>query len=722
MKYWLLTTEFPPLYGGGISTYCYFTTQMLASKGHQVTVFVPDWNTPTDLISETDNIRIIRFAPNRTNTKDFMGYIAFLSYEFAHVVGDYLKKESCPDILETQDYQGIGYYLHMYKLFGYEHFRDLTVVTSIHATALSYMKVNKEPIYKLPGFWMGEMEKFSVLASDLVITPSNYIIDRLAEDFRIRDREVNLVRYPIRSTSPKPEFSFERNNIMFFGKMVYTKGGFHLIEYFKTLWDQGFTHSLKIIGETNLHLHLEDMNAMDYINSKYQKYIDEGLLIFTGKLQLAEAQEHLKKAHIVIIPSLIDNFPYTVMETMLEGKLVLASRQGGHSELVEDGQTGFLFDHTQPQTFFTQLQKALALTDEEISSFGKKAYEKIINDFNFATIYEQKMRVIERYLQQKPASNRTFPYIRPVPMAVNPEELELNGSQKDLLSVVIPYYNLGDLVIETVESVLRSAYNNLEILVVDDGSNAESQKSLATLKSKYPDVIVLHKKNSGLSDSRNYGAKHAKGEYLAFLDADDLIYPDYYEKAVRVLKQYDNVHFVGCWSKYFENNDGYWLSVMPEPPFILFHNTMHCALIYKKASYLTTGNDASMKQGLEDWECIVHMTSKGLSGVSLPEALFHYRVRTNSMARKLTKTKFLDLYSYVAKKHHQFYARYASDLVNLLNSNGSGLYLDNPTIDKATHGISGNIITNKFNSRLRNIVSKNYYLKKIALKVKRLIE
>jgi hypothetical protein len=74
LKYWLLTTEYPPEYGGGISTYAHYTAKMLSKNHHKVSVFVYDLRVKDVLVEYSENIRIIRFNPNKTNTDfwDFM--------------------------------------------------------------------------------------------------------------------------------------------------------------------------------------------------------------------------------------------------------------------------------------------------------------------------------------------------------------------------------------------------------------------------------------------------------------------------------------------------------------------------------------------------------------------------------------------------------------------------------------------------------------------------
>jgi glycogen(starch) synthase len=73
MKYWLLTTEYPPFYGGGISTYCYFTARMLAQKDHTVTVFTPENSVKDYQIQTEGNIRVMRFNSNRSGFQHTLG-------------------------------------------------------------------------------------------------------------------------------------------------------------------------------------------------------------------------------------------------------------------------------------------------------------------------------------------------------------------------------------------------------------------------------------------------------------------------------------------------------------------------------------------------------------------------------------------------------------------------------------------------------------------------
>lgn len=89
------------------------------------------------------------------------------------------------------------------------------------------------------------------------------------------------------------------------------------------------------------------------------------------------------------------------------------------------------------------------------------------------------------------------------------------------LSIIIPIYKVEKYLKKCVESVLSQTFDDYEILLVDDGSPDLCPKICDEFASLYKRVVVLHKPNGGLSDARNYGLKHAKGEYVIFLDSDD---------------------------------------------------------------------------------------------------------------------------------------------------------------------------------------------------------
>ena len=127
-------------------------------------------------------------------------------------------------------------------------------------------------------------------------------------------------------------------------------------------------------------------------------------------------------------------------------------------------------------------------------------------------------------------------------------------------------------------------------------------------------------------------------------------------------------------------------------------------------------NDKKVDYGLEDYDSVVNMMSKGLNGIVLPELLFYYRIRSGSMFRNITTQKLLYSNSYIATKYKNYYTNFALQIINLLNANGPGYLYDNPTLE-----VQISISVKKENIlifKIKNLVRKNEGLKKLALLLK----
>ena len=111
---------------------------------------------------------------------------------------------------------------------------------------------------------------------------------------------------------------------------------------------------------------------------------------------------------------------------------------------------------------------------------------------------------------------------------------------KDLISVVVPVYNLENYIIRALDSILFQRYKNIEIIVVDDGSTDNSAKVIDEYAQKHKDVVkALHIENSGVSVARMQGVLAAKGDWIGFIDGDDVIEPDMYERLIANAKKYE---------------------------------------------------------------------------------------------------------------------------------------------------------------------------------------
>lgn len=105
--------------------------------------------------------------------------------------------------------------------------------------------------------------------------------------------------------------------------------------------------------------------------------------------------------------------------------------------------------------------------------------------------------------------------------------------EKNLISVIIPAYNVATWLPACLNSILNQTYKNLEIIVIDDGATDDTAKIIDEFAKKDSRIVAVHQKNEGLVAVRNKGIKLATGEYITFVDGDDKIMPDMYERLMR---------------------------------------------------------------------------------------------------------------------------------------------------------------------------------------------
>lgn len=109
------------------------------------------------------------------------------------------------------------------------------------------------------------------------------------------------------------------------------------------------------------------------------------------------------------------------------------------------------------------------------------------------------------------------------------------------VSIVVPVYNVEKYIKKCMDSLVNQTLQDIEIIAVNDGSTDDSINILNEYKKRFPNIIKVHSKtNGGLSDARNFGMKYATGEYIAFVDSDDYVEIDMYEKMYNKAKEEDS--------------------------------------------------------------------------------------------------------------------------------------------------------------------------------------
>lgn len=125
---------------------------------------------------------------------------------------------------------------------------------------------------------------------------------------------------------------------------------------------------------------------------------------------------------------------------------------------------------------------------------------------------------------------------------------------KELISVIVPVYNGEKYIEPCVTALQKQTYSNLEIILIDDGSEDDSYAICCQLADKDHRIQVLHTENNGQGIARNKGMDIANGEFIGFCDVDDLMDPLMYETLHRMIDE-NNADFAGCDHSSMENGN-----------------------------------------------------------------------------------------------------------------------------------------------------------------------
>lgn len=223
----------------------------------------------------------------------------------------------------------------------------------------------------------------------------------------------------------------------------------------------------------------------------------------------------------------------------------------------------------------------------------------------------------------------------------------MENQDKPLVSVIIPAYNAQAFIAKTLESVTAQTYPNLEILVVDDGSQDLTPQIVQNYIEQDSRIHLFRQSNAGVAAARNLAIQKSQGEFIAPLDSDDIWYPTNIEKQVHcILSSKQDVGVIYSWSididEFGQPTSSTRASMLQGKVFniLLLHDFLanaSCTLIRRSCLEDVGGYSCEMKmqnaQGCEDWHLYLKIAHKYQFRV-VPEFLVGYRQISNSMSSK----------------------------------------------------------------------------------------
>ena len=252
---------------------------------------------------------------------------------------------------------------------------------------------------------------------------------------------------------------------------------------------------------------------------------------------------------------------------------------------------------------------------------------------------------------------------------------------KPLISVIIPTYNSATYLPQALDSVFAQTHNNLEVLVIDDGSTDNTPAVIAPYANR---IVYMRQAQAGPSKARNLGIARARGIYTAFLDADDTWLPSKLEKQLRVLQHNPEVGMVYSRSVNFHNRTGEELGIHPKkmhsgilfdfflttPVSILSSVLVRTCLLKELGGFeegLTTAEDTHLYLRI----------ARNYKIVGVPDILVRRRIHDKNLSGRIdVQIGTLDCLDHIARLYPETNPKIYSPMAKAYQSRGKSMMLD----------------------------------------------
>ena len=227
------------------------------------------------------------------------------------------------------------------------------------------------------------------------------------------------------------------------------------------------------------------------------------------------------------------------------------------------------------------------------------------------------------------------------------------------ISVIIPVYNTEEYLEESIKSIINQSigFNNIELILINDGSTDNSEKICLDYKNKYSNITYISQKNQGVSATRNNGAEKAKSDYILFLDSDDLLYKKSLESLYNFIIKHKEIDFVGSRCKYFDRKNNWHYSEerfkngdvivdINNNKFITYNQYFSTGVLFRKKAFLKVKYDINIKYN-EDIQLINNLLYNNPKFGLCSNSVLYYRkrdIKTSAVDnQKKDKTYYKDV-------------------------------------------------------------------------------
>ena len=237
--------------------------------------------------------------------------------------------------------------------------------------------------------------------------------------------------------------------------------------------------------------------------------------------------------------------------------------------------------------------------------------------------------------------------------------------KKVLVSIIVPVYNVEKYIDKCLNSLVNQTLKEIEIIVVNDGTKDNSQKIIDKYTKKYSFVKSYIKENGGLSSARNYGLKHAKGEYIAFVDSDDYVDKNMFQQMYLCAKSNEYDIVVCDTINVYSNKESYRISNLKysddDVKNYIISPPMACIRIYKKNIF----DKVSFTEGIlyEDLNLTPSLVQYTKKIGFINKGYYYYYQRSNSIMKQTSfNEKLMDIFEVLNNNYDLLYKSYPEEI------------------------------------------------------------
>ncbi|SEQ10515.1 Glycosyltransferase, GT2 family [Rosenbergiella nectarea] len=618
-----------PVRNGGIGTAFTALATALASKSIEVDILYTsgDYSESSESFSEWSNLY---------STFGVRLLQLYLKLEF-NIDAPYFRKKSYALfnwLIQNQDYdtviacewQADLYYSLLSKSNG-TNFENIKFIVNTHGSTLWADEGN----YHLPDdqnhLELYYMEKSVVEMADEVVSPSQYLLDWMQEKGWQLPENSKVILNCAPFNGFKPQKNKVSNSgadvsgieLVFFGRLETRKG---LDIFLKSINKLNENDIEKLTGITFIgkDVNLCGTNSSTLIKSSTRK-INTVIKIING-LDRTSSNAYLKKENVlVVIPSLVENSPYTVYECLINDIDFISSNVGGIPELIpKETHVDILF------------------SPNPVELHGK--IHSRLNNLSCKPGLISEQDTITASWKNSVEAKSTTRFIK------------IDSSQQPLVSVCLVHHDRHHLLQQAIASLKTQSYKNVEVILVDDGSSAlESKQYLDLIENDFllRNWKIIKSSNNYLGAARNLAARHASGDFLLFMDDDNVAKPFEIETFViaalnsgaDILTTPSDLIFGEEFPSPFRKMTNCWLPLGPDLNIAGFNNCFGDAnaMVKKSVFDIVGGFTEDYGLGHEDWEFFLKASLAGYKLQVVPESLFWYRVANTGMLLTGNKKK-----------------------------------------------------------------------------------